>query len=160
MTNDDQAMRRMLNQVWLAVEALELLIDVRNEAMRDYTGEGVPERLRPLQGSLREGSQRLVDAMGALGFEKRLHSETTGGTPSRGGGSYQVDMSGENLLPDAIRHAYMVLYSACYGNSGTMVGDPNAEAIVPREWFIKSDQQQTRGVAKQGSRKYSSSVKN
>ena len=63
---DDQAMRRMLSRVWEAVEALELLIDARNEVMRDYTGEGVPERLRPLQGSLRDGTQRLVDAMNEL----------------------------------------------------------------------------------------------
>lgn len=149
---DDQAMRRMLSRVWEAVEALELLIDARNEAMRDYTGEGVPERLRPLQGSLRDGTQRLVDAMNELtpsrGYDQRNNSRKR-----------EVQVTGDDLLPDAIRHAYTTLYSLCYGSSGTIMGDPNAEAIVPREWFTKSDQQQTRGVAKQGSRKYSSSVR-
>lgn len=142
-------MSDLSEQVWRACEALESFVDARNEVMRDYTGDGVPDAIRDVQGSLKAGTARLLEVIRLLvpheGDEKTTKRE--------------VILEYESLMPDNIRHAYGYLYSLVYGSSGSFAGDPNAEKIVPKEWFTKSDQQQTRGVAKQGSRKYSSSVK-
>ena len=135
----------LVDQVWKCVEALERLEALKKELVRDYPGEGIPEPLRGLQDSLKEGMGRLNGLIEA--------SHQCKGTPVA-----KVRLTGDDLFPDAIRHAYTALYSHCYGSSGTTIGKAHAISIVPKQWFTKSDQQPTRGVAKGVSKKYSSSV--
>lgn len=142
-------MSDFVDRLYEAVEALERFRDARNDVMGNYAGEGMPSALEGLQAPLRAGSRRLNEVIDEL-------------RPYQGGKVKtvaEVQLTGDDLFPDAIRQAYTFLYSTCYGSSGSFFGDPNSEDIVPQEWFTKSEQQQTRGPAKQGSRKYASSVK-
>lgn len=136
----------LLTKLEEAVMALRALEAAREQALGDYAEGDVPERLRALQARLSVSSRELREACERLGLQKTYR----GGTPL---------VLGEQLMPDAIVKAYETLYTRCYGGGGSFIGDPNSESIVPQEWFTKSEQQQTRGVAKPGSKKYSSSVK-